>query len=424
MDMFEKHESNVRSYCRSFPVVFRTAKNAVLQDEAGRSYIDFFAGAGALNYGHNNDFIKSRLLAHLQGDYVTHGLDMYTTVKREFIQTFADLVLKPRKLDYKLQFCSPTGTNAVEAAMKLARRVKGRTNIFAFMGGFHGMSLGSLAATGNLYCRQAAGIPLQGVTLVPYPAGGMEGLDSIAYMEHVLSDENSGIEKPAAILFESVQAEGGVYPAPAEWMIRLRKLCDDHDILLICDDIQVGCGRIGPFFSFERAGITPDIVLLSKSIGGYGLPLALVLLKPELDIWKPGEHNGTFRGNQLAFTAATAALQFREQAGLEQEVIRKGEIVRDYLHSMAEELDGEVEIRGLGLFWGIDVKNAGGAEAAKRIAEQCFQNGLIMERSGRNDTVLKIMPPLTIESELLMEGLQLISKAMVEEMGSKFITVG
>ena len=308
IDIFDSVESNVRSYCRAFPVVFARGKNDLLFDESGEKYIDFFAGAGALNYGHNNEVIKQSLITYLQADGISHGLDMFTSAKRQFLATLAETILKPRALPYKVQFPGPTGTNAVEAALKLARNVKGRTNIFAFMGGFHGMTLGSLSATGNRYHRQVSGVPLTQVTHIPYPQGFMDTFDTIAYIDAVLQDSSSGVDLPAAILVETIQAEGGVVVAPTEWLQRLRALCDAHDILLICDEIQVGCGRTGPFFSFEDAGIVPDVVLLSKSIGGYGLPLSLVLYKPELDIWEPGEHNGTFRGNQLAFVGGTAAL--------------------------------------------------------------------------------------------------------------------
>ncbi len=295
VEVFNNYESNVRSYCRNFKDVFYKAKNAVIFDELGREYIDFFAGAGALNYGHNNEYIKDKVIAYLLEDGIIHGLDMHTVAKGEFIEKFIEGVLKPKGLDYKLQFCGPTGTNAVEAALKLARKVKNRTGIFSFMGGFHGMSLGSLSVTGNIQHRKGAGLPLQNVTFMPYPYGFMKHFDTLDYMESVLNDPNSGIDVPAAVIVETVQAEGGIIVAPTEWLRRLRDLCNRYDILLICDEIQVGCGRTGSFFSFENAEIIPDMVVLSKSIGGYGLPMSLLLLKPELDIWKPGEHNGTFR---------------------------------------------------------------------------------------------------------------------------------
>ncbi|ADO56492.1 diaminobutyrate--2-oxoglutarate transaminase [Paenibacillus polymyxa] len=412
MNTFETLESNVRSYCRSFPVVFNKAKNDVLYTEAGEGYIDFFAGAGALNYGHNNDFMKNRLLDYLTSDRIMHGLDMYTTAKQEFMESFSERILQPKGLNYKLQFCGPTGTNAVEAALKLARKVKKRNGVFAFMGGFHGMSLGSLSITSNNSMRESAGVPLNNVTFIPYNSM-FNGMDTILYMEQLLTDTHSGVEKPAAIILETVQAEGGINIADNEWLRELRQLCDDHDILLIVDDIQVGCGRVGSFFSFERAGIVPDMVVLSKSISGYGLPMSLLLLKPELDIWSPGEHNGTFRGNQLAFVGAKAALEFRDTVGLEAQVKEKEAFVQQFLREHIQKMDPLIEIRGLGLIWGIDVTHLGEA-FAKEVATLCFSKGLIIERAGRNDTVLKIMPALTISMENLSKGCNIIKESMAQ----------
>ncbi|KAF6653044.1 diaminobutyrate--2-oxoglutarate transaminase [Paenibacillus polymyxa] len=412
MNTFETLESNVRSYCRSFPVVFNKAKNDVLYTEAGEGYIDFFAGAGALNYGHNNDFMKNRLLDYLTSDRIMHGLDMYTTAKQEFIESFSERILRPKGLNYKLQFCGPTGTNAVEAALKLARKVKKRNGVFAFMGAFHGMSLGSLSITSNNSMRESAGVPLNNVTFIPYNST-FNGMDTILYMEQLLTDTHSGVEKPAAIILETIQAEGGINIADNEWLRDLRQLCDDHDILLIADDIQVGCGRVGSFFSFERAGIVPDMVVLSKSISGYGLPMSLLLLKPELDIWSPGEHNGTFRGNQLAFVGAKAALEFRDTVGLETQVKEKEAFVQQFLREHIQTMDPLIEIRGLGLIWGIDVTHLGEA-FAKEVATLCFSKGLIIERAGRNDTVLKIMPALTISMENLSKGCNIIKESMAQ----------
>ncbi|WP_281887487.1 diaminobutyrate--2-oxoglutarate transaminase [Paenibacillus sp. YYML68] len=412
MNVFEQFESNVRSYCRSFPVIFDHAKGDLLYSETGQPYIDFFAGAGALNYGHNNDYIKEKIVGYLNSDRIMHGLDMHTAAKRDFIDTFTRLILKPKGMEYKLQFCGPTGTNAVEAAFKLARKVKKRTGIFAFMGGFHGMSLGSLSATSSKSMRAGAAIPLDGVTFMPHPSGKFADMDCLTYMENILLDSHSGIEKPAAIILETVQAEGGIYAVDVEWLIRLRKLCTEHDILFIADDIQVGCGRTGPFFSFERAGIQPDLVTLSKSIGGYGLPMSLLLLKPELDIWGPGEHNGTFRGNQLAFVAAKAAIEFRQLSELEEQVKEKEAFVQHYLETEIKPLHPDITIRGLGLIWGIDVSAFADEEKAGRMTKLCFENGLIIERAGRNDTVLKIMPPLTISMKHLKDGCDIIRSSM------------
>ena len=415
---FETHESNVRSYCRLFDDVFTTAKNENIYAESGKTYIDFFAGAGALNYGHNNDYIKSQLLAYIQSDGITHGLDMYTGAKRAFIDKFVSSVLAPRGLEYKLQFCGSTGTNAVEAALKLARKVKKRETIFSFMGAFHGMSIGSLSATSSRSSRKGAGLPLNNVTFMPYPHGFMGSFDTIDYIENVLTDDHSGIDVPAAIIFETVQAEGGIIPVSSEWMQRLEKLCHKHDILLICDDIQVGCGRTGSFFSFERAGIVPDIVTLSKSISGYGLPMSLLLMKPELDLWSAGEHNGTFRGNQLAFVTSIAALELRDMLDLDRQVQRHEATIKQVLDSKVAALHEDIEIRGIGMIWGIDLAKVGGSELTRTIVSECFNRGLIVERAGRGDTVIKLLPPLTIEDANLMQGLDILSEVMQEHMVS------
>jgi diaminobutyrate-2-oxoglutarate transaminase len=414
MNIFEQRESNVRSYCRNFPALFHRAKDSLIYSESGETYIDFLAGAGALNYGHNNDYIKQKVISYLDADGVAHGLDLYTSAKERFLSKFYEIILKPKNLDYRLQFCGATGTNAVEAALKLARKIKKRAGIFSFMGGYHGMTLGSLSITGNLEIKAGAFGTSHNVTFMPYPYGFMSSFDTIDYMESVLTDSNSGIEKPAAIIFETVQAEGGVVVAPIEWMQKLRQLCDKHDILLICDDIQVGCGRTGPFFSFERANIVPDIVVLSKSISGYGFPMSLLLIKPELDIWEPGEHTGTFRGNQLAFVGGTAALEYREITNLEQEVKVKESFLRNFLIDTIASMNEKIEIRGIGLIWGIDIAQWSDASFAKNITTRCFELGLIVERVGRNNTVLKILPPLTIEMSILQKGCSIIKQAFDE----------
>lgn len=414
MNIFERRESNVRSYCRNFPDIFHKAKGSIVYSKSGVEYIDFLAGAGALNYGHNNDYIKQKVMSYLDSDAIAHGLDMYTLAKENFLEKFSELVLIPRSFDYQIQFCGPTGTNAVEAALKLARKIKNRTGIFSFMGAYHGMTLGSLSVSGNIGMRLGGNIPSSNVTFMPYPYGFMEKFDTIEFIESVLTDVNSGVEKPAAIIFETVQAEGGIVVAPIDWMQKLRSLCDKHGILLICDDIQVGCGRTGPFFSFERANIVPDMVVLSKSISGYGFPMSLLLIKPEFDIWEPGEHTGTFRGNQLAFVGGTAALEYRENTNLEQEVKVKEFFLKSFLTEEIAPISDKIGIRGIGLIWGIDLANFGGASFAKKITSRCFELGLIVERVGRNDTVIKILPPLTIELSTLQKGCSIIKEAFFD----------
>ena len=331
---------------------------------------------------------------------------MYTTPKKEFIQFFEEKVLIPRNLNYKIQFTGPTGTNAVEAALKLARKVKKRENIFALMGCFHGMTLGSLALTSDKDSRKGSGLPLTNVTHIPTPYM-FDNLNIVEYLDKILSDDHSGVDKPAAIIIETVQAEGGIYVFDDKFLQGVRAICDKHDILLIVDDIQVGCARTGTFFSFERAGIIPDMVVMSKSIGGYGMPMALTLIRPELDIWKPAEHNGTFRGNQLSMVAAKAGLEVMLNEKVEKQVKDKEKIVKKYLEENINH--DNVEIRGIGLIWGIDVHSE---ELSKKIVNECFNNGLILERAGRENRVVKIMPPLTIDNDVLLEGLGILSKAV------------
>ncbi|MGH8160590.1 MAG: diaminobutyrate--2-oxoglutarate transaminase, partial [Gammaproteobacteria bacterium] len=333
---FEKLESQVRSYCRSFPTVFTHAEGSRLTDEDGRRYLDFFAGAGVLNYGHNNPQLKKALLAYIEDGGIVHSLDMYTVAKRTFLERFDEIILKPRRLDYRVQFPGSTGTNAVESALKLARKVTGRESVIAFTDAFHGMTLGALAASGNAFKRAGAGVPLDNVQTLPYD--GYPGCpDSLAYLEAVLDDRGSGVDKPAAIILETVQAEGGIHVAHPEWLKRLEKIARDRGILLIVDDIQVGCGRTGPFFSFEPTGIEPDMVTLSKSLSGYGLPLAVVLIRPELDQWEPGEHNGTFRGHNPAFVTAAAALEFWRDDSLARQTEENARTVPARLEKIATE---------------------------------------------------------------------------------------
>ncbi len=409
---FERLESNVRSYCRAFPTVFTRAKDAIQFDEQGREYVDFFAGAGALNYGHNPDFIKKALVRYLEDDGVMHSLDMFTTAKRAFLDVLDEVVLKPRKLDYKVQFCGPTGANAVEAALKLARLKTGRVPVCAFTGGYHGLSLGALALTSNSHHREAAGVPLTYGSFLPYPAGPRPVADALERIEEALTDPCSGQEKPAAIILETVQAEGGIYEAPTAWLKGLRAICDRHGIIMIVDDIQAGCGRTGTFFSFERAGIVPDVVTLSKSISGYGLPAAIVLMKRELDVWKPAQHTGTFRGHQLAFVAGAAALELWRTPAFERTIAEREAELRATLERELPKVAPGASLRGRGLLFGIDFTNGGGPDVAGAVSRRCFERGLIIERCGRDDVVLKVMPPLTISAAHLARGLAILVGAM------------
>lgn len=411
MKIFEEIESEVQSYARSFPRIFNRAKGETLWDEEGNEYLDFLAGAGTLNYGHNNDVFKKALLEYIEADGISHGLDMHTKAKEEFLETFREVILKPRDLDYVLQFTGPTGTNAVEAAMKLARNVTGRENIVTFTNGFHGCSLGALSATGNSHHRNAAGVSMPGITRMPFDGYMGDDIDTNAYLDKVLSDSSSGVDKPAAVLVETVQGEGGVNAASPEWLQGLQDVCRKHDILMILDDIQAGCGRTGTFFSFEEAGLKPDIVTMSKSLSGYGLPFAVVMFRPELDQWKPGEHNGTFRGNNLAFVTATAALNtyWRDDA-FSKEIQRKADYVSERLNGLADVYgDGNFTLKGRGMFQGI---NCVDGELASKITKECFANNLIIETSGADDQIIKIFCPLVITDENLKKGLDILEAAV------------
>ena len=411
MQLFESMESEVRGYCRAWPAVFDRAEGSELFDEDGRRYLDFFAGAGALNYGHNHPILIDALRDHLTKRRVIHGLDMATTAKRSLLEAFGRLVLEPRSLDYKLQFTGPTGTNAVEAALKLARKVTGRDRVVGFTNAFHGMTLGSLAVTGNAMKRQGAGIGLTFADSVPFDGYLGPEVDTLAVFETLLADHGSGLDLPAAVIVETIQAEGGINAASSAWLLGLQDLCRRFGILLIVDDIQVGCGRTGPFFSFEQIGLEPDIVCLSKSLSGVGLPLALVLLRPDLDVWKPGEHNGTFRGNNAAFVTATAALEtFWTDDVLADGTNAKARTLFDGLTSLVGDHEGLLDrVKGAGLIQGV---LTAAPEVAGAICRAAFERGLIVETAGPVGEVVKLLPALTVTPAEISEALQLLGDAV------------
>lgn len=404
---FAAHESAVRSYCRRMPRVFTRGRNARVWDEAGTEYIDFFSACGALNYGHNDPLIKQAAMAHLQSDSILCGLDLHTPVKRQFIDDFQRIILHPRGLDYRLQFPGPTGTNAVEAALKLARKVTGRRTVVAFSRAFHGMSLGALAATANRTARKGAGVPLPHVLRLAYDGDDESGLPGIDQFEATIG---AGTEAPAAFIVETVQGEGGLNVASVDWLRRLAAMAKRLGSVLIVDDIQAGCGRTGPFFSFEQAGLAPDIVCLAKSISGLGLPMALVLIKPTLDVWAPGEHNGTFRGNGLAFATASAALRYWEQAAFHDRKRDNENAVRGWLDRACQAYGAYgVTACGRGLMAGLRFARA---SQAGEVARAVFARNTLIETAGAHDEVLKLMPPLTIERETLLAGLGRITDAL------------
>lgn len=420
MTVFDRLESEVQSYARSFPVTFEKAEGAWLTDIDGKRYLDFLAGAGSLNYGHNHPALQEKLIDYIKSNGITHGLDMHTKAKAAFLNAMESKVLKPRNMDYKIQFTGPTGTNAVEAALKLARRVKGRETVISFTNGFHGVTLGALAITGNEHHRGAAGVSLDNAVAVPFDGYMGDGADTTEYLDRVLGDNSSGIALPAAIIVETVQGEGGLNAADFDWLRKLEQVCRKHDILLIVDDIQAGCGRTGTFFSFEPAGIKPDMVTLSKSLSAYGLPLAVVLIKPEYDVWHPGEHNGTFRGNNHAFVTAAAALDhFWSDDKFANDIRDKADFLGKRLEQIAERYgDGKIYRKGRGLMQGICFESG---EVASKVTKECFAHNLVIETSGPEDEVVKCLVPLIISKEDLAHGLDILEMATAKAMDKEIV---
>ena len=410
-DIFSSIESSVQSYARAFPVIFSRAKGSYLYDEDNNAYLDFLAGAGTLNYGHNNPVLKKALLEYIEHDGITHGLDMHTSAKKQFLENLDQYIFKPRGLEYVVQFTGPTGTNAVEAAMKIARNVTGRHNIVAFTNGFHGVSLGAMAATGNSHHRDAAGIPLTGVTHLPYAGYLGHELDTVKLLQQMIEDSSSGIDTPAAVILETIQGEGGLNTASNQWLQRIEALCRKHDILLIVDDIQAGCGRSGSFFSFEESGIKPDLVTLSKSLSGDGLPFAVTLIKPDYDQWKPGEHNGTFRGNNHAFvTAARALEEYWADDSFQKQIQEKSAHLSQRLQEISQGFDRrQIHRKGRGLMQGLSLPDG---KTASAICREAFDKGLIIETSGAENQVVKCLCPLTISKEELDKGLDILQHAV------------
>ena len=408
LDAFEQLESGVRSYVRSWPTVFERAHGAKLWDEDGREYLDFFSGAGGLNYGHNHEAMIDALVRYLRSQGVLHSLDMATTAKRDFLERFNEVILQPRGMSYRVQFPGPTGTNAVEASLKLARKVTGRQDIVSFTNAFHGMTLGSLALSGNVVKRESAGVPLEYHATAPFDGELGPDIDTISVLDAMLTD---GDVSAAAVIVETIQGEGGLHAASFDWLRRLSECCQRHGVLLIIDDIQAGCGRSGSYFSFEPAGIEPDIVCLSKSISGSGLPMALTLIRPDLDVWGPGEHNGTFRGNNAAFVTAAEALDFWQDDRLAREVRRKSDIVRTELEAIASEHESmRATVRGRGLLIGLHSPLDG---LASQVSRAAFERGLLLETSGgAASDVIKLMPPLTIDDTDLERGLAILRQSV------------
>ncbi|TNB49664.1 diaminobutyrate--2-oxoglutarate transaminase [Martelella lutilitoris] len=414
-DVFKRRESAARSYCRSMPATFTRASGSEIFDKNGNRWIDFLAGCSSLNYGHNDADMKEALIEHISSDGIAQGLDLHTDAKSDFLKAMETHILKPRGMDHKVMFTGPTGANAVEAAMKIARKSTGRTNIIAFTNGFHGVTMGALAATGNGYHRGGASMDTSGVTRIPYDDYA-DGVDSAALLEQMLADPSSGVDEPAAIMFETVQGEGGLNAASPEWIRRMAEIARNHGALLIIDDIQAGSGRTGHFFSFEEMGVTPDIITMAKSVSGFGLPMALVLVRPEHDVFGPAEHNGTFRGNTHAFVTARVAIEkFWTDDAFQKELADKSTMLTGALTRIAAEIPGAT-LKGRGLMQGVDV---GTGELAEEICARAFDKGLIIETSGNEDQVVKVLAPLTTSEETFAEGFDILIEAVRETMAAK-----
>lgn len=416
VNIFERRESEVRSYSRRWPCVFARATGSWLYAPDGTPYLDFFAGAGTLNYGHNDPVLKRALIRYLENDGVTHALDMWTEARADLLETFEERILTPRGLDYKVVFPGPAGANAVEAALKLARKVTGRQTVVHFANAFHGLTLGALSMSGSPAVRRSAGIPLSHRAELAYD----DQRTDVGDLEAQLAASAGGLTGTAAVIVETVQAEGGINVARAEWLRELATVCRRHGMLMIVDDIQMGCGRTGAFFSFEDAGIEPDIVCVSKGISGYGLPMALTLIRPELDVWRPAEHNGTFRGFNPAFvTAAEAMRTYWSDDELEKSARAKGECVARGLEQIVTAYpEARLATRGRGLACGL---RTGSGELADQVSAAAFERGLLVETCGPDGEVVKLMPPLTVASGELDQALEILDASVKSALAGRVV---
>lgn len=411
-------ESAARTYARTLQMVPVEASGMTVRGADGRTYLDCLSGAGTLALGHNHPVVVEAVRRVIDSGAPWHSLDIATPQKDEFVdELFATL---PRSLQERgrIQFCGPAGTDAVEAALKLARTATGRQSVAAFTGAYHGMTAGALAVSGGVACKTpVAGAASEAVRLpFPYeyrcPFGVGDGRTaelSARYVERLLADPNGGVLEPAAMILEVVQGEGGVIPAPHEWVREMRRITAARDIPLVVDEVQSGVGRTGTFWASQGAGIEPDVMVLSKAIGGT-LPLAVVVYSDHLDTWQPGAHSGTFRGTTLAMAAGAATLRHVREHHLEQRAAEVGDRIMTELVTLADELSCIGDVRGRGLMIGVEVveptsaPDASGARPADpalalRIRSECLSRGLIVELGGRHDAVVRLLPPLVITDD-------------------------
>ncbi|MBO7352130.1 MAG: diaminobutyrate--2-oxoglutarate transaminase family protein [Candidatus Methanomethylophilaceae archaeon] len=429
----EGYESSARSYPRKFPVAIMKAKGSWVEDIEGKRYLDFLNGAGTLALGHNDDEVSQAMIELIQSGASLHMLDLVTPMKDEFVQALFSIVPKELAEKAKVQFCSPSGSDATEAAIKLCKTATGRSTIIAFSGGYHGMSHGAMALTGNLNAKSKVPNIMPGVQFMPYPysyrcpmgLGGEAGTKAcINYFERLLKDPESGVIKPAAVILEAIQGEGGVIPAPVEFLQAVRRITKELDIPLICDEIQCGMGRSGKVFAFEHAGIVPDVILISKAVGG-GQPMSVVVYDKKLDAWTAGAHAGTFRGNQLAMAAGKIVIERISKPGFLDEVTRKGNRMKEGLLKLQKEVSIIGDVRGTGLMLGIEFINPNGpkdimgtpmpdGDITARVQRMCLENGLIMEKGGRFGSVMRCLCALTITDEEIDQALAIFSKVVKE----------
>ncbi|MBO8442791.1 MAG: diaminobutyrate--2-oxoglutarate transaminase family protein [Spirochaetes bacterium] len=431
IDRQSDFESSARSYPRKFPFALKKAKGSWVEDVEGNRYLDFLCGAGTLALGHNDDEVNAAMVELIQSGSPLHTLDLTTPVKDRFVQTILDHLPGTLKDNAKIQFCSPSGTDATDAAIKLCKTATGRSTVIAFHGAFHGMGHGALSLTGNLAAKTPVANLMPGVQFMPYPnsyrcpfgLGGEAGAQACsAYFERMLKDPESGVTKPAAVILEAIQGEGGVIPAPASFLQTVRRVTAELDIPLICDEIQCGMGRSGRLFAFEHAGITPDVILASKAIGG-SQPMAVVIYDRKLDKWAAGAHTGTFRGNQLAMAAGTVVLNRVSNPAFLVEVTRKGDRLKAELEKLKDEVSIIGDVRGTGLMLGVEFIDPNGkvdimghpepsGEIAARIQHLCFEDHLVMEKGGRNGSVMRCLCALTVSDEEIDTMLSIFGKAV------------
>lgn len=408
-------ESKVRSYPRRFPLALTSASGCKVRDADGKVYLDCLAGAGTLALGHNHPEVIARLQEVLTTGLPLHTLDLTTPVKDQFTTDLLDTLPDGLRGHAKIQFCSPSGSDAVEAAIKLAKSVTSRGDVIAFRGGYHGMTQGALSLMGNLGPKERLGHLLPGVHFFPYPysyrcpfgLGGDETTKvAISYIEQALRDPEGGINRPAAVIVEAVQGEGGVIEAPVAWLRALRRITKELGIVLIFDEVQSGVGRTGSFYAFEQAGIVPDVIVASKAIGG-GLPLAVVMYHDDLDQWTPGGHAGTFRGNQLAMAAGSKTLRIIQRDNLIAHAEKVGLSIKSKLQNLAASCPFIGDVRGRGLMLGLEIVDPDGEpdalghfpfapSIAKWAQKEAFDRGLIIEAGGRYGSVLRLLPPLIL----------------------------